>query len=467
MAFQSTQHTLQQPPGPSNSALPNEVWRTVFSHLPNPVDKNEQWEPLNLDTERDRLVLEPILVLRQVCRVFRAIINDLPFWLAAEFDLVSLISNCEGDHGPLEFRFVKALLTDGDLLETFQKKTSWTFCRFSVFRIVSETVPNHRENVTELAFVGRPKGKRFDQLGAPREWVDGVLICYPKLQSLTIETVELSLISEKCRELSVLRISSPPVRSLLDCSLNQFCNLRELVLDGIDSYVLPISSTETLEVLKLRRIATTIPHWDFNSLHLFKSLSSLSISPCKELVFDAIIGGSFNLTALDVVILRDAVPLNKIVAMVSSPAVKEMKEFKFELGDNRWQQFPEWTEETYARFLLGISSNCHSLNTIDLSMPFRRVCFRHLGRLVNLKKVSWRGRLLDVQDTGNYAVSEGIAQTAVEHAFVEFETKPVCETMVFKHSERPPRNYQWQSAQWRAPSSYGVNPMRSARNGKC
>jgi hypothetical protein len=208
MAFHSTQHTLQQPTGPSISALPNEVWRAVFSYLPNPVDKKVQWPPLNLVTERDRLVLQPILVVRQVCRVFRTIINDLPFWRVAEFDLVSLISNqYEGDHGTLEFRFVKALLTDGDLLEIFQKKTSWTFCRFSVFRIVSETVPNHRENVTELAFVGGPNEKRFDQVGAPMDWVDRVLIYYPKLQSLTIETVEHvepSLISEKCPELSIL-----------------------------------------------------------------------------------------------------------------------------------------------------------------------------------------------------------------------------------------------------------------------
>jgi hypothetical protein len=477
MAFHSTQQSRQQNPAPSIPALPNEVWRAVFSQLPNPINTNGRWPPRNRVTEKDRLLLQPVLVLRQVCRLFRTIANDLSFWLAAEFDPVSLISNFEGGSdlpGPKD-QFVKALLSDRDLLRNFEKKTSWTFSKFSIFNIVSETVPGFRKNVIELAFLCRRNGKWFDQLGAPRDWVvDKVLTNYPKLQSLSMEAVEgiaLSLISEKCPELSVLRVSSAPARGLIDGSLSRFCNLRELALDGLDRlkygvepYALPISSAETLEVLKIHRIPL-VP-FDVDSLHLFTNLSSLSISPCEESDFDAIIVSSFNLTALDVAVLGDRVSLNKIIAMILSPAVKGVMKFKFVMGDLLWQQ--EWTEEAYDRFLFAISSNCQSLHTIILVMPFRRVCFRHFGRLLNIKKVSWTGRLLDVKDTGNYAVSRGIAQAAVEDAFTEFERKPVCETTVLEHRARVPvrRINNWQSTSWGRNSS-NTNPMRSARNGKC
>jgi hypothetical protein len=470
MALHSTQQSLQQSRTPSIPALPNEVWRTVLSQLPNPVNPNERWPPLNLVTERDRPVLHPILVVRQVCRLFRSIVNDSSFWLAGEFDPVSLIS---GNPDLPKYPFVKALLADGDLLETFEKKRSWTFSSFAVFTIVSETIPSFRKNVIQLAFVGGPNGERFDQSGARGDWVGVVLTNYLTLQSLTIETVEglkLSVISEKCPELSVLRISSPPVRGLGDCSLSRFVNLRELVIDALDlprwgqgPYALPISSAGTLEVLKLHIISSS---FNFESLHLFTNLSRLSISPCDVPVFDTIITGRFNLTTLDIAILGDRVALDKIIAMVSSPALKGVKEFKFTKMNVHWQHCPEWTEEGDARFLLAISTNCQSLHTIDLAIPFHLVCFRHLGRLLNIKRVSWKGRLLVDMDAGN-ELSESIAQTIAD-AFVEFETKPVCEILILEHVKRIPVRHIIQSAATASRTwDRGVNPMRSARNGKC
>lgn len=72
--------------------LPDEVLRLIFCYLPDPIDTSQSWPKFASLEEPERLILHPVLVLRQVCRRFRATTSGLPFWYDDAFDPVSLIS---------------------------------------------------------------------------------------------------------------------------------------------------------------------------------------------------------------------------------------------------------------------------------------------------------------------------------------------------------------------------------------
>jgi hypothetical protein len=174
------------------------------------------------------------------------------------------------------------------------------------------------------------------------------------------------------------------------------------------------------------------------SLGLFSHLSSLSISPCEKEARDAILAANFNLTRFSIGISRyeDDFPLDDIVTMLAASALKTVETFLFQWKDCvvHDEDLDEWTEEAYAKFIGAISTNFQSLQTIALSMPFRKSCFQHLRHLSNIKSVSWQGFMLDVEDTGN----NEIAQTAVQDAFVGFEKLPECKTTILRRIRMVP-----------------------------
>jgi hypothetical protein len=119
------------------------------------------------------------------------------------------------------------------------------------------------------------------------------------------------------------------------------------------------------------------------------------------------------------------ITLEIITSVLMAQSLSKVEDLSLELACGFWGDFEEWTEEGCYRFVEAISLNLKCLRHIHLSgIPIRTKSFQPLSRL-NIKSVSWKGRLLDVMDTAagprNGAV---MAKVAMDAVFVEFEEKP-------------------------------------------
>ena len=424
--------------------LPNELLRNAFCFLPNPLHTSQHWPKFTSLTRSQRLILQPILVVRQVCRHFRAVANHLPLWYDDAFELGSLISNFEGGGRLRLSEFVRSLLSDEQLRKCLARKTYWTFHSHSIFSIIFSTIPAVHETVTGLAFVPGNTSQEFIRTGCRGDaWFDkliGVVEHCPQLQSLTLEyagDLDLDKISKVRPALGVLHVSFLRYSSLSG-SLDRFSDLNELVCKNVSrSYKLspidlPIALAKSLRILEIRGGAH---QFSFTSLALLSNLSTLFISPCNQPLFTAIIEATFSLTRFGVGISAyDSIPIDEIVELISSPSLKNVEIFSFHLENYESSDSvaDEWTETVYGDFMAAIYSNFHSLHTIDLSMPFRSTCFYHFARLVNIESVSWEGRLIDREgtDSDDAVSSAELAKAAVDDAFVAFERKPKCNVNV-------------------------------------
>lgn len=425
-----------------STPLPTEVLQEVFSYLPTSINISQQGQRAKFEhlNKQQRLLRQPILVLRQVCRQFRAIVNNLPFWRESTFDFVSLIAVFHGEYCIRGADFVQSLLGDKDFVDILERRRGWTFSNYSVFRIVSEAIPNFNENVIELAFVRRPNGKEFMEFNAPcHDWLYKILVLYPNLRSLTTNSlrgIRLSKLFENRPELSVLRIFINDYEGIR-CSTTDFNNLRELVLEGLAKprvslprLSLPIKSAKTLQVLSL---VGRVNPFTLESLPLCTNLASLTLAPCDGRDFDAIITASSTLTELNVACwdIHNAL-LEKIIELVSSPAAKRLSKFSVYCGNHAsGQRFISWMDATYPdRFLFALASNCRFLQEINLTLPLHSHSFRHLSRLSGIKSVTWKGELFDGGGAGDVEGSRIIAQNAIEDAFGLFKKKPKCKATV-------------------------------------
>lgn len=415
--------------------FPIEVLHTIFSYLPNPLTQ-EPWPKFNALLPSERLVLQSILVVRQVCHQFRAVADDLSFWYDDNFEPVSLISNFKGSSRVRESPFLNSLLTDIQLVNNLGgKKKNWRFHSFSAFSIFFEAIPMFRENVTGLAFVVGSRGQQVNITGYSLEKLTNALRLCSQLQSLHLQhlgDLHLDQISDVAPALTVLRISGGRPNSLVDGTLDHFSNLHELVLDNVEwtsrpsKIDLPAWSAKTLKVLEIRGVEKP---YTIESLSQFSSLSSLYISPCDQKACNMIIASKSTLKRFGVGIsYSDKISLSIIIAMISAPSLKTLEVFSFNLEDHRYLE--QWTENDYRNFVEAISSNTKLLHTIHLSMPFRKTSFQHFASLISLRSVSWEGRLMDVEDTEEAAFSEDIARAAIEGAFAGFEKRPECRIVV-------------------------------------
>ena len=407
--------------------LPAEVLSAIFSSLPNPLTTPKRWPKFNSLSPSKRLIIQPVLVVRQVCRRFRAVANDLLFWLDDNFELCSFVSNFQG---PVrESSFLKAILNDQHLINSLGKRKNWRFSRFSSLCIVFKAVPLFRENVTGIALVDGNRGQRFKISGYSFKRLISILELCPHLQSLCLQrlgNLDVDQISQVVPALNVLRISDGRLNSHVDASLDTLSNLRELSLNNVNGTLRPALPTLSAPTLKVLEICLQGNRFSFESLPLFSNLSTLSISPCNQQTCEVIIASNSTLKRFDVGITHsDPVPFNTIIAMISAPSLKTVEAFSFNLLDDP-QSFQSWTEDDYKKFLQAISSNIPLLHTIHLCMPFRKTCFQYLAQMINLKSVSWKGKLIDLENRDEEQYYKEIAEVAVECAFVGFQQKPKC-----------------------------------------
>ena len=107
---------------PSTSFIfraPNELLQSIFSFIPDapyfdPYDSYDYGYDSDSDRGGNRQVAQE-LILRSVCRRFRAVVNESDFWLAKDFNFGSLLKRRLSNRQ--EGKFLNTLFQDRHLVQ--------------------------------------------------------------------------------------------------------------------------------------------------------------------------------------------------------------------------------------------------------------------------------------------------------------------------------------------------------------
>jgi hypothetical protein len=440
------------------SSIPNEILSKIFSYLPNPINIMPTWPKFSSSTKSERLKLQPVLVIRQVCSHFRSIANNLPFWYKDTFEPTSLIANFSGEYPlsttrlqyqPTLSPLFESISTDQELVSCLARKQHWIFHEFHTYSLIVKAIPLLQNTITRLSFVPGPGDSLFefnksDEI--PKLVKD--LGRYPALRELTlgkfnIIMVDLDPFGQACPELSVFRFTGNSYQAVF-ASWHGFSNLRELVLKGVARDVtndwddldrlpdleLPTLSADSLRVLELHDNS-----YNLNTLSLFTNLSSLHLVLAEEASCKAIITANFNLTQFGAKICYRSprkVTLDMITSVLMAQSLSNVEHLSLDLDCGVFQSFEEWMEAGCCKFVEAISLNLKCLQHIQFKgIPIRIKSFQPLSRLYNIKSVLWMGRLLDIIDTTDPNRKRARITKAMDAVFLEFQEKPKVKVMLF------------------------------------
>src|SRR5262249_41690164 len=104
--------------------LPTEILRKIFSFLVRVPPPNS----------KATLPCPQIFTIRSVCRKFRMVANELPFWCAGNVHFFDLIPkrlhqyyNTEEDWNSYEHHFLQLLYRDSHLVQCLERRSHWQF----------------------------------------------------------------------------------------------------------------------------------------------------------------------------------------------------------------------------------------------------------------------------------------------------------------------------------------------------
>lgn len=126
--------------------LPNEILSETLSHvLP--------YNGIEFTCPYKKVSDSPFHSVRAVCRQFRCIVAELPFWCLPDFNILKLKPRSIED-----VDFLHDLFRDRDIVKTLQRRTDWTGLTIGELEVLVNNVPLFRENTKSihLQFVDEP-----------------------------------------------------------------------------------------------------------------------------------------------------------------------------------------------------------------------------------------------------------------------------------------------------------------------
>src|SRR5208282_1972699 len=269
----------EPPPTPFILRIPNEILHHILSFLHHLScdDPLVEYHVNGKDYE-----VSQMLVLRSVCRHFRAITAELDFWYDPDFLFADLVTS------PYEIslftrhyrekRFLKILFTDASLVNSLgQRKTDWKFDSLEGLMAVMEGVPLFVQNARVIHL------EILEDNEMPRSYLE------PPPLDIAIDTLSacshittLSIRLADDVNLDAIAASFPSLETLNCSEINHFYgslhglnHLRTLGINTCGDDVpttqpwLPLRSVETLTKLSLECMAVDIPSFDRNPLDAF------------------------------------------------------------------------------------------------------------------------------------------------------------------------------------------------------
>lgn len=415
-------------------SLPNEILHDIFSFLADPSDEDFF---VRYDADDKEYEVSQILLLRSVCRRFRAVAAELDFWHDIDFAFGELVPSLDFDT-PLswrdlqEERFLKALFADDSLANSMgRRKTDWKFQSNGALKAVIECVPLFKQNarVIYLEIMGEGERPHWDRSPSPLDIaIQNLAVCsgITTLNTNLANDINLSTIANSfhCLESLNLYQNGPCHGSLWRLHRLQKLRVDDCVGNISDLYrYLPLHSIETLTELKIESINVGNSAFDTSSLDMFINLKSLVIGPLCDSICDFIIRSQIHLNVFEVTILREYLPIDKFIEMLRAPSLRNVKEF----GLSNWRDDTSdihATEQFWSRIFDAFTSILLSVEEVQLSGPLHLGSCPLFARMVNLKLLNWDGTANPVFGCSRRDDPKEKVKKALNAAFVNFREKP-------------------------------------------
>jgi hypothetical protein len=349
----------------------------------------------------------PVLTIRSVCRKFRKICAHLPFWYEDWFNLLALRTNHNLDEIDTD-EFLDALLSDPYLVEQLTRKTGWSFVNPQMIEKIIATFPSFPEKTTFLAL----KFIKYHEFFFPADDEKLAASLNDTIWQLKMcrQVRKLDLIPEFFPiDFNAVSTSFPQLEELMVLhpfdhtgTLAGFKHLRKLGITTPNSatpYFLPLQSANVLTHLEIN-----FEHKEYNEIYFlnfgrggltdsaaldqFINLTSFSISPLSQAVLEYLIRSSSHLTEFRTSVNRFPTPDFPVPSMFSANCLQTLERLTFVLGEPHplYKLSADAFDPTpYIRAITDITS----LQTLDLSIPFREDEIHNFAKLINMKRLAF------------------------------------------------------------------------------
>jgi len=353
----------------------------------------------------------PVLTVRSVCRKFRKICAHLSFWYEDWFNLLALRTNYNLDEFDTD-DFLNPLLSDPYLVEQLARKTGWSFVNLQMVEKIIATFPSFPEKTTYVAL----KFIKYEEYFFPAgdEELEGSFKRAIEQLKMCGQVRKLDLIPEFFPiDFEALSTSFPQLEELTVLhpfdrtgTLAGFAHLRKLGITTPNSadapaitYFLPLRSANVLTHLEIN-----FEHKEYSELYYlnlgsagltdaaaldqFINLTSFSISPLSNPVLEYLMRSSAHLTEFCTSVNRYPTPDFPVPSVFSANCLQTLEHLTFVLGEPHplYTLSADGIDPTpYIRAITEITS----LQTLDLSIPFREDEIHNFAKLINIQKLTF------------------------------------------------------------------------------
>lgn len=308
----------------------------------------------------------PILIIRSVCRTFRIIADELPFWYQDDFDFLSLLPRTRIRQGE---NFLKDLFIDHHLVKCLEWKKHWYFQSIGALRAVIEGVYSFQKNVISIKL-----GFHFieQDLISPTSTDLAIRYLAPCRHLISLElgrgcsSVDLNEIQKSCIALENLVVRSPLMRSETS---KLFSNLPTMHIQSKQddfshnaSFLVPLNFTITLTSLTIDFWPHSRSIYDAESLDAFINLICLHIRPLTDDICEFLLRSGLRLVTFSTTTFGES-KVMRIIDILSASCLREVENFAFKLDTNN-------VESSVTRSIVEAISNLVFIQRLKLEMDF-------------------------------------------------------------------------------------------------
>jgi len=413
--------------------------------------------------------LHPDLVaLRSVCRLFRMMVYEMPFWYVEDVNITALLpsspywfdSHDNYSHWENEVRQLGIHLEDQLFVRCLGKRTKWRFKHSAFLLKILEYVPLSHLNTTSVV-IDFPVYRRSTKpsLPYPENLVSASIAMLGICRNLTCleicslrDDLSLNLLAISCPTLKRLRIIGIWAEDQggdLRGNLDGLANLEEVDIQDFDHHqfedasVLPLSSAATLTRLSLLRYWLSRPAEDMclKVLNNFVNLRSLSLCPFSPKMAMLLRRADFNLSDFRIILWDHGAPdnsfrdedmenlMSEFEKLMASKSLRNLKEFRFAVNDGDYDvDLCLLRIQTVVKAI--VQHQSHLENLVLAAHP-RDSSFALLHPLVNLKTLTWY-----CHESHGIQFSTSAVKQSIHEAFQLSLAKPVIEVFQYNYDEQ-------------------------------
>ena len=343
----------------------------------------------------------PVHAVRSVCKAFRFIANQLPFWLEENFTFEALTRPYRANRGSVS-EFIQIMLQDAHLVECLNRKKSWKICCPDEFDTLYRNIPSLPDVIERLRLVSARYGNWRPDCKTPEALKD-----FKNLKCLILCMIvpfDVPQLPSSVRKLVIVNAATAqPPSKLRACScLHQVESLHEFSYFNVDSSYLgternfvlgdflPLGSSATLSTLRLD-VANFANVADYFVLDTFVSLKSLDLRNCPDTFFVYLEQSFLQLDRLSLIwarwVGRSLGVMNIATALQTSSALEKLRHLRFKISA-RLHSYYLLRRSDPEQMIRGITTLSY-LEDLELGLPIDAEWCQHFKSCNRLRSIRW------------------------------------------------------------------------------